>query len=110
MAERRLFRILLLLYPAAFRREYGGDMVAAMQRRQTELYRAGPRRLRLAAALTRDLAFALPRAWWTHGLRRRRTFPSPLERTPLMSNMMSDQYQILSPAFKILIPEFAPQH
>jgi CubicO group peptidase (beta-lactamase class C family) len=28
----------------------------------------------------------------------------------MMSNMVSDQYQILSPAFEILIPEFASQH
>jgi len=91
MAEPTIFRALLALYPSRFRREYGEDVLAAMHQRLSDLYAKGPRRLRLAAVLFRDVAFSLPRAWWTHGLGRQgKLVRLPDEDYNSMSTLMSD--------------------
>lgn len=91
MNEPAIFRLLLALYPPRFRRAYGDDVLAATERRRQELYATGPRPLRLAAVLARDLAFSLPRAWWTHGLGRHgHLIRLPEEESSLMNTLGSD--------------------
>lgn len=91
MAEPTIFRALLARYPARFRREYGEDVLAAMHERLQELYAKGPRRLRLATVLLRDVAFSLPRAWWTHGWGRQgKLIRLPDEDCSSMSTLISD--------------------
>jgi predicted permease len=91
MAEPTLFRFLLWLYPPRFRREYGAEVLAAMQSRLDELYAGGPRRLALALVLVRDVTFSLPRAWLTHGLGSQvQIVRLPDEDSNLMGNLASD--------------------
>lgn len=91
MSEPTLFRTLISLYPPRFRREYGDEVVAAMSHRRREFLGRRGGRFALVAVLVRDLAFSLPRAWWTHGLRRR--LPAarfPAEERNTMGNLAAD--------------------
>lgn len=90
MAEPTIFRALLALYPARFRREYGDDVLEAMHGRLRELYAQGPRRLRLFAVLARDVSFSLPRAWWTHGFGRQGHLVRFPKESRLMGNLAFD--------------------
>lgn len=64
-AGERLYRLLLRLYPPAFRRELEADMLQAYRDWRREARYRGPLgRLRLGMRMLADLARSLPREWW----------------------------------------------
>ena len=79
---------LLLAYPLSFHRQFGDDVLDALWRRRAEA--AADSRSRFVLIVLRDLLFSVPRAWWTHGFRRRRNLRLPVERQSIMSNLLSD--------------------
>ncbi|MCR4375036.1 MAG: ABC transporter permease [Acidobacteria bacterium] len=61
---RFLYRVLLLAYPAALRRQHGDEMTAAVDEAWAEARRQGPRACaRLVGRLLADFVVSLPGAW-----------------------------------------------
>jgi predicted permease len=59
----RVYRLLLRLYPEAFRRRFGGSMVEAFHARRDATLRAGGGATRFWSQILRDLLRSLPGAW-----------------------------------------------
>ena len=72
MSDRHLFRLLLGLYPRAFRQQFGSEMGTAFDFAFEDRRRGRAGRWAFWIAIIRDFALTIPRAWWTHALRPRR--------------------------------------
>ena len=91
MHERRWFRRLLKLSPAAFRSEYERDLMLAFDSGCEDARTAGEPRWRFWLGLARDFAATVPRAWWTHVIRPRRRVGTRISKeSQLMQNLLKD--------------------
>ena len=91
MSDRRLFRMLLGLYPRAFRQQFGREMDRAFDLAFDDRLRGSAGRRTFWIAIVRDFVLTVPRAWWTHALRPRRHVGIAVKKErQLMHQLMRD--------------------